>query len=78
MEERKQPKDEPIEPVSDEQTSQIAGGAGECTTTVTVSADPSLVISSPSPADAFISIYEGAVDATSHVIERVANAVKES
>jgi hypothetical protein len=35
-----------------------------------------LTTGAPSPADGLISIYEGFVDVTSHIIERVANAAK--
>ena len=55
-----------------ENATEVAGGDG-CTTTVTVGG---LSTQGGSPSEALISIYEGAVDATSHVIERVGNALK--
>ena len=55
-----------------ENAAEVAGGDG-CTTTVT--AGP-ITVQSGSPSEALISIYEGAVDVTSHVIERVGNALK--
>jgi len=70
-------KQNPGQPLSPEQLASISGGDGtSCPTTVTVSANPSVQTTAPSPADALISVYEGFVDLTSHVIERLASTTK--
>ena len=76
MEETKPVKTGAGESLSEEQVASIAGGDGSCTSTVTVGANPSVVTSAPTPTDALVSIYEGFVDLTSHVIERLANTTK--
>jgi len=70
-------KQNPGQPLSPEQLASISGGDGtSCPTTVTVSGSPSLVTTGPTPTDALISVYEGFVDLTSHVIERLASTTK--
>jgi hypothetical protein len=66
------------EPLSAEQVTNVAGGDGSSSATATVSATPSIVVTSTAPdaGAALVAIYEGFVDVTSHVIERVVNAVK--
>ena len=62
------------QPLSTEQVASIAGGADDtsCTASATVNTGVGTVTSSgPTPSDALISIYEGFVDVTSHIIERV-------
>jgi hypothetical protein len=77
MQQPKQPKEQPIEPVSEEQAAEVSGGETACPTTVTAGTGGVTVQqTAPSPGDAFISIYDGAVDATSHIIERVSDALK--
>lgn len=56
-----------------ENAAEVGGGDG-CTTTIT--AGPIQIQTGGTVGDALISVYEGAVDATSHVIERVANTAK--
>ena len=74
MEETKPVKTGAGESLSEEQATSISGG--EATATVTI---PPVNISTvgTDPGAALISIYEGFVDVTSHVIERVVNAVKQ-
>jgi hypothetical protein len=54
---------------------QVAGGDGTCSTTVTISG-PGISVESTyqSLGDALTGTYDGVVDATSHVIETVANS----
>jgi hypothetical protein len=73
MEENKPVKTGAGESLSEQETTSISGGEASATggtsginTTVTA-ADPGA---------ALVAIYEGFVDVTSHVIERVVNAVK--
>jgi hypothetical protein len=70
-------KQNPGQDLSAEQVASIAGGDASCPTTVTLSNSPSVVVQSPSPAEALMSIYDGFVEVTSHVIERVINGVKQ-
>jgi hypothetical protein len=58
-------------PVDADQAAQVAGGDGDCTSTVSVGG-----IKSPTETfgDAAIQTYEGAIDATSHIMERVVKA----
>jgi hypothetical protein len=54
------------------------GGTGVCTPDNTSGNEPNDYLGGERPGgvgDALISIYEGLVSATSHVIERVANAL---
>ena len=77
MEETKPVKTGAGESLSAEQVTSVAGGDGT-TTTVTASGNPSVVVTQPGdPGAALINIYEGFVDVTSHVIERVAGALKD-
>lgn len=78
MEDTKQRETNVPEPLTPEQASSISGGDGaaSCPTTVTVSANPSVVTGSPTPSDGLIAIYEGFVDVTSHIIERVSSVAK--
>lgn len=58
----------------------VRGGTGVCTPGNTGGAgDPNAYLGGTSPkgsGDALIAVYEGVVAATSHVIERVANAFR--
>ncbi|HXZ50199.1 MAG TPA: hypothetical protein VEG27_14355 [Usitatibacter sp.] len=67
----------PGQALSAEQVADVAGGAGSCSTTVTISG-PGFSVGSTynSLADALIGTYDGIVAATSHVIETVAHATK--
>jgi hypothetical protein len=71
MEETKPVKTGAGESLSEEQAASIAGGDGSCTSTATVGTTTTVTGSGATPADALISIYEGFVDLTSHVIERI-------
>ena len=63
------------ETLSAEQVTNVAGG--ESSATVSTSSGISVTQSgAPDPGAALVAIYEGFVDVTSHVIERVVNAVK--
>jgi len=59
--------------IAAENAADVAGGTGDCTT---VTVGPVSVSGSGTVGDALISIYDGAVSATTHVIETVANATK--
>jgi hypothetical protein len=78
MEDTKQTNGNSPQPLSAEEATSISGGDGtaSCPTTVTVSANPSIVTPAPNPSDGLIAVYEGFVDVTSHIIERVAAAAK--
>ena len=78
MEDTKQTNGNSPQPLSAEEATSISGGdaAASCPTTVTVSANPSVVSQSTSPSDGLIAVYEGFVDVTSHIIERVASTIK--
>ncbi len=56
-----------------EQVDAISGGEGDCSVTVTVGG---VTVSGTSVGDALIQVYDGAVDATSHVIETLANTTR--
>jgi hypothetical protein len=74
MEETKPVKTEAGEPLSAEQATNVSGGDASATagtSGLNVSSGPA-----PDPGAALISIYEGFVDVTSHIIERVVNAAK--
>lgn len=58
--------------IAAEDATEVSGGDG-CTS---VSVGGVTVQSGGTPGDAMIAIYDGAVDATSHVIETVANSLK--
>jgi hypothetical protein len=77
MEETKPVKAGAGESLSPEQVTNVAGG--DASASATVSATPSVTVSTGPVSDtgtALIAIYEGFVDVTSHVIERVVNSVK--
>ena len=77
MEDNKQPKTNPGQALSPEQVASISGGDGTCSTTAIVgTGGTSVTTTAPTPTDALVSIYEGFVDLTSHVIERLANTAK--
>jgi len=71
-------KQEPGQALSAEQVSDVAGGAGSsCPATVTVGVGGTQIVQTgTSTGDALINVYDGLVDATSHVIETVARAAK--
>ncbi|HXS54439.1 MAG TPA: hypothetical protein VN782_18015 [Usitatibacter sp.] len=71
MEAKENPGQGPGTEIAAENAADVSGG--DCTT---VSVGPVTVSGSGSVGDALISIYDGAVSATSHVIETVANAAK--
>lgn len=73
METNETPKPEPGTEIAAEQAGEV-GGAGSCSATVNIGGV--LVDTADTMGDALIGTYEGAVDLTSHVIERVATAVK--
>ena len=71
-EEAEVPKD-----LTQDEATQVAGGEGDCTSTVGV--DLGVVSVNGTGAtvgDALIGLYDGVVDATSHVIGTVADALK--
>jgi len=75
MEETK--KQEAGKDLSNEQAAEVGGGATTCSTTATVcTGGANMQTTAPTPGDALISIYDGVVDATSHVIETVVHATK--
>jgi len=59
-------------PLPAEQASEVAGGT-DCGTTVSFAG---VTVSGPTPGDVAISVYDGAVAVTSHIIETVAKATK--
>ncbi len=62
--------------LSPDQVAAVSGGDG-CTTTVTIAAgDTSVVSTYDSFGAALIGTYDGLVDATSYVIERLASTTK--
>ena len=71
MEDSKQPKPEP-QPIPAEQAAEISGGADCGATATTTTGVAGTVVNSPTLSQALIDTYEGYVDLTSHVIERVA------
>jgi len=78
MEDTKQTNGNSPQPLSAEEATSISGGAdASCPTTVTVGTSGANVTTpAPSPSDGLIAVYEGFVDVTSHIIERVAAAIK--
>ncbi len=75
MEENKPVKTGEGEALSEEQVASIAGGA-DCTTTTTAGTGGINSTVPGDPGTALTAIYEGFVDVTSHIIERVANVAK--
>jgi hypothetical protein len=71
MEENKA--NEPAALTSD-QVNEVAGGDGTCTSSITIGSS-GITVNAPTSGlgQALIDTYEGVVDVTSHVIERVAN-----
>jgi hypothetical protein len=63
----------PGQPLSPEQVSSISGGAdASCPATATVgTSGASVGTTGPTPGDALIAIYEGFVEVTSHIIDRL-------
>jgi hypothetical protein len=77
MEDTKQTNGNSPQPLSAEEATSISGGDASCPTTVTIGAGGSSIVTpAPSPSDGLIAVYEGFVDVTSHIIERVASATK--
>ena len=76
MEDTKQANGNSPQQLSAEEATSISGGDAACPTTVTVSGNPSVVTQASSPSDGLIAVYEGFVDVTSHIIERVASSAK--
>jgi hypothetical protein len=79
MEDTKQANGNSPKPLSAEEATSISGGVVDatCPTTVTVgTSGANVVVPAPSPSDGLIAVYEGFVDVTSHIIERVAAAAK--
>jgi hypothetical protein len=76
MEENKPVKTGAGESLSEQQATSVAGG--DATATVSVGTNTSVGVTNTATdvSTALIGIYEGFVDVTSHVIERVVNAVK--
>jgi hypothetical protein len=68
--------EEPTAPVASEldaaQAAEIGGGAENCPVTVQIGTDgANVTITGAGVGEVLINAYEGVVDATSHVIERV-------
>lgn len=59
-----------------QQVGEVAGGTPLCGASATLSGNPSVTNTAATPGEALIGIYDGMVDATSHVMETVINAVK--
>ena len=77
MEDTKQANGNSPQPLSAEEATSISGGDAACPTTVSVgTSGANVVVPAPSPSDGLIAVYEGFVDVTSHIIERVAAAAK--
>lgn len=53
----------------------VAGGEGDCTSTATLGGPVGVQAPVADFGNALITTYEGIIDATSHAIERVINAV---
>lgn len=63
----------PGETLPPEQAAQVSGGDGDCTTTLSVAG---MTTSADSVGSVLINTYDGLVEATSYVIETVANSTK--
>jgi hypothetical protein len=60
-----------------EQAAEVGGGDGtSCPITTTVSTSTGVTVGGGMPGDVVIAIYDGAVDVTSHIMERVLDAAK--
>jgi hypothetical protein len=65
-------KQNPGQSLSPDQVASISGGDGtSCPSSVTVGTNTSVTGTGATPADALISVYEGFVDLTSHMIDRL-------
>jgi hypothetical protein len=77
MEQTKDTNPTPGTQISAEQAGEVAGGTGECSATASVgTSGASVIVNAPTPGQAMIAIYDGAVEAASHVIETVVHAAK--
>ena len=67
-----------LQQISADEATGISGGTGEsCPATATGGTSGINVTNpAPTPGDALIGVYEGFVDVTSHIIERLANVAK--
>ena len=68
-----------LQALTPEQATSISGGDGAASCAATATGGTSGVTvtnSAPTPGDALIGVYEGFVDVTSHIIERLANVAK--
>jgi hypothetical protein len=61
-----------------EQAAEVGGGDGtqSCPITTTVSTSTGVTVGGGMPGDVVIAIYDGAVDVTSHIMERVLGTAK--
>jgi len=67
----------PVDGCTEQQAGEVAGGTGDCPTTYTITIMGSSV-TGPVPGANFITgAYEGAIEAMSHAMERVSNAVNQ-
>ena len=73
MEDAKQSKPEP-QPIPAEQAAEIAGGAGCSASASSSTGVTGTEVSAPTVGQALIETYDGYVDLTSHIIERVAGS----
>ena len=64
---------ESTQPLSQEQAAEVAGGDGTCTTTLNAGI---ITTSGPTVQETVINAYEGLVESTSYIIERVAGSMK--
>jgi hypothetical protein len=77
MEDTKQSEDNLPQPLTPEEATSISGGDGACSASATVGTGGINVTNNgPTPSDVLIGVYEGFVDVTSHIIERVASVAK--
>ena len=67
-------KQNPGQPLSPEQVASIAGGDGTSCPVPSVTLGPVVVPTPVGPS--LVGIYEGFVEVTSHIIERLANTAK--
>ena len=69
---------EPAQELPIEQAHEVGGGDGTqgCPITTTVSTSTGITVGGGMPGDVVIAIYDGAVDATSHLMERVLGTAK--
>jgi hypothetical protein len=74
MEDTKDTNPTPGTQISAEQAGEVGGGDA----TVNIGTCPSITYTAPTPGQALIGVYDGAVEAVSHVIETVATAAKQA